>query len=467
MGIIRKAEKLSGVTINNSSALLFALKASNAFLFDFFLGNALVVDKNMPYAPLAKHGNRFLNRLQASKTQTPVLENLTLIDTPGILSGEKQSIDRGYDFIEVVQWFAERVDRVILLFDAHKLDISDEFKRTIEVLNCYEDKLRIVLNKADGVSPQQLMRVYGALMWSLGKIVMTPEVVRVFIGSFWKQPLHFASNRHLFELEHQDLFKDLQGLPKQNSIRKLNDFIRRARLAKVHAYIISELKSEMPMFFHREATKDRLIRELNSVYKKIQRKHNISAGDFPDCQTMQRKLREYDFSQFKGLDTALIDAVDAMLTERIPTLMSMLPTEELELNTEDISGGVFDLMSNSPFSSGASEGINEGQYDSHDEWIVARNMTEYKESFDKLCGGSTKISGAKARVELMKSHLPNTELALIWRLADVDGDGYLDLEQWALANHLVRVRLEGHQLPHTLPKHLIPPSIKSTATKEE
>ena len=54
---------------------------------------------------------------------------------------------------------------------------------------------------------------------------------------------------------------------------------------------------------------------------------------------------------------SLIDTVDAMLTERIPTLMSLLPTEELELNTEDISGGVFDLMSNSPFSSGASEGL--------------------------------------------------------------------------------------------------------------
>jgi hypothetical protein len=26
------------------------------------------------------------------------------------------------------------------------------------------------------------MRVYGALMWSLGKVIRTPEVLRVYIG---------------------------------------------------------------------------------------------------------------------------------------------------------------------------------------------------------------------------------------------------------------------------------------------
>lgn len=48
--------------------------------------------------------------------------------------------------------------------------------QVIGTLKGHDDKVRVVLNKADQVDMQQLMRVYGALMWSLGKVFKTPEV---------------------------------------------------------------------------------------------------------------------------------------------------------------------------------------------------------------------------------------------------------------------------------------------------
>jgi EH domain-containing protein 1 len=45
-----------------------------------------------------------------------------------VLSGEKQRIERNYNFVEVASWFAARCDLILLLFDPAKLDISDEFK---------------------------------------------------------------------------------------------------------------------------------------------------------------------------------------------------------------------------------------------------------------------------------------------------------------------------------------------------
>jgi hypothetical protein len=37
----------------------------------------------------------------------------------------------------------------------------------------------------------------------------------------------------LFEDEEQDLFKDMQSLPRNAALRKMNDLIKTARLAKV------------------------------------------------------------------------------------------------------------------------------------------------------------------------------------------------------------------------------------------
>ena len=50
------------------------------------------------------------------------------------------------------------------------------------------------------------MRVYGALMWSLGKVFMTPEVCKVYVGSFNDKPLVTTNNvlgEELFMKEHE------------------------------------------------------------------------------------------------------------------------------------------------------------------------------------------------------------------------------------------------------------------------
>ncbi len=162
-----------------------------------------------------------------------MLDSLILIDTPGVLSGEKQRLNRQYDFPSVIRWFAERADIILLLFDAHKLDISDEFKSTILSLAGNDEKVRVVLNKADMINGQQLLRVYGALMWSLGKVLPNPEVVRVYLGSFWDQPYHFRDCEALLKAEQKDLMDDLRNLPRNAAIRKINEVIKRTRMAKV------------------------------------------------------------------------------------------------------------------------------------------------------------------------------------------------------------------------------------------
>ena len=67
-------------------------------------GNALTVAPNSPFRALQREGNAFLSRFEGSLCAAPLLEHLSLIDTPGVLSGEKQRVQRHYDFDVVVQW---------------------------------------------------------------------------------------------------------------------------------------------------------------------------------------------------------------------------------------------------------------------------------------------------------------------------------------------------------------------------
>ena len=290
-------------------------------------GNALSVHPDLPFRGLERFGVSFLSRFEGSQLPSSVLKSITLIDTPGILSGEKQRVNRGYDFTRVVSWFAERADLIVLLFDAHKLDISDELKGAIDALKGHEDKIRCILNKADQIDRQQLMRVYGALLWSLGKTMSSPEVARVYVGSFWEEPLKNMDNADLFEMEEKDLMKDLAVLPRQSAVRKINELVKRIRKIKTLSYIVGYLKQQMPSLMGKEKKQQKLINDLPNVFRTIMKKYNLSPGDFPDINTFSEKLKDVKFSEFSSLKEEQITLLEKCLTVDIPKLMEELPSE--------------------------------------------------------------------------------------------------------------------------------------------
>lgn len=371
-------------------------------------GNALAVQADQPWRGLQMFGNAFLNRFQGSTCNCPLLENFTFIDTPGVLSGEKQRVARGYDYPSVIQWFATRSDMILLLFDAHKLDISDEFKEAIQALKGNEEKVRLVLNKADRVNGQQLMRVYGALMWSLGKVFNTPEVTRVYIGSFWDQPYECKDNEVLFNAEREDLFTDLMSLPRGSAVRKVNELVKRARSVRVHALIIAHLKAQMPSVFGKDSKKDELIKNLGKEFLKIQQQYNIPAGDFPDLAVFKEKLANCDFQKFAKLDEKLIQQMEEVLATNIPQLMKMFPEESAALKTQDRSV---------------------------DGWLVTPvRQQRYGQLFDSLVKTPEgMVTGDACKAILVKSGLPFDQLGRIWELADFDKSGVLDREEFMIA----------------------------------
>jgi Domain of unknown function (DUF5600)/Dynamin family len=272
---------------------------------------------------LSPFGNSFLSRLEAAEVNSAILKEVTIVDTPGILSGSKQhSSSRGYDYESVIKWMAERSDLIIVMFDAHKLDISDELKRAMELLIPHLDKVRIVLNKADQISTQQLMRVYGALMWSLGKVVNTPEVCRVYMGSFWDQPLQNSDQGDLLQREERDLIEEVLSLPSRAVMRRINELVRRARSVKVHAYLIHYLRKQLPYTWGKKEKQRRLIGRLEAEFMAAARRYGLPKGDFPPLEPMRQALYEIkDLSEFPKLDKKLIREMDSVFSKDIPDLL--------------------------------------------------------------------------------------------------------------------------------------------------
>uniref|UniRef100_A0A8C3V308 Epidermal growth factor receptor substrate 15-like 1 n=1 Tax=Catharus ustulatus TaxID=91951 RepID=A0A8C3V308_CATUS len=92
-------------------------------------------------------------------------------------------------------------------------------------------------------------------------------------------------------------------------------------------------------------------------------------------------------------------------------------------------------------------------------WAVrVEEKAKFDGIFESLLPVNGLLSGDKVKPVLMNSKLPLDILGRVWDLSDIDKDGHLDKDEFAVAMHLVYRALEKESVPSRLPPSLIPPS---------
>ncbi|KAI1891945.1 hypothetical protein AGOR_G00148930 [Albula goreensis] len=92
-------------------------------------------------------------------------------------------------------------------------------------------------------------------------------------------------------------------------------------------------------------------------------------------------------------------------------------------------------------------------------WVVkSEEKMKYDLIFDSLSPVSGMLSGDKVKPVLLNSKLPVDILGRVWELSDIDRDGMLDRDEFAVAMYLVYRALEQEPVPMSLPAPLVPPS---------
>ncbi|KAL4666712.1 hypothetical protein H8959_005401 [Pygathrix nigripes] len=96
-------------------------------------------------------------------------------------------------------------------------------------------------------------------------------------------------------------------------------------------------------------------------------------------------------------------------------------------------------------------------------WAVKHeDKVKYDAIFDSLSPVNGFLSGDKVKPVLLNSKLPVDILGRVWELSDIDHDGMLDRDEFAVAMFLVYCALEKEPVPMSLPPALVPPSKRKT-----
>ncbi len=147
-------------------------------------GSTLVNDERLPFTAFKTYGERLVSHLQMKQLKAPFLDNLAIIDSPGMLDSVTEK-GRGYNFPDVIGEFAKLADLVVLMFDPHKAGTIKETYTTIRNTlpeTAGEDRIVFVMSRIDECDNLgDLVRSYGTLCWNLSQMTGRKDIPKIYL----------------------------------------------------------------------------------------------------------------------------------------------------------------------------------------------------------------------------------------------------------------------------------------------
>ncbi|XP_053976649.1 neurofilament medium polypeptide [Hylaeus volcanicus] len=285
------------------------------------------------FSGLQKFGQGMLDRLKGLRLDNKLLEKVNIVEIPGILEIRKQ-VQRLFPFNDACQWFIDRADIIFLVYDPSKLDVGPETEAILDQLKGREYQTRIILNKADQVKPEELMRVQGALIWNISPLMSSAEPPIMYSTSLWSLPYEAGAPTRLLYAQERAFLRDLRTAIDKRVEHKIASARRFAVRVRNHAKMVdcylTTYYNHKTFFGNKKEISDKIIENPQDyhIYEGLSTLKNISRYDLPDPDVYRDFFRLnplYDFPLLSSTCTYFrgcpINRLDVAIAYELPELV--------------------------------------------------------------------------------------------------------------------------------------------------
>jgi len=179
-------------------------------------GATLVNDDSLPFRAFKAYGEQFVTHFRMKQVASPMLEDLALIDSPGMLDSVTER-DRGYNYLSVLADLTRIADLVVLMFDPHKAGTIKETYTTIRDTlpqTSREDRVVFVMSRIDECDNLgDLVRSYGTLCWNLSQMTGRKDIPWIYM-TFSPDVANAPESFNIWLEERNQLKKNIMDAPK-------------------------------------------------------------------------------------------------------------------------------------------------------------------------------------------------------------------------------------------------------------